>query len=296
MDWDKLRIFYMVAKAGSFTHAGNSLNLSQSAVSRHISSFEEELGLSLFHRHARGLVLTEPGEMLYEASQDIFSRMMAIESHLSDSRDSLSGPLTVTIAEFFGTSWLAHLLGEFHSKYPEIRTTVLMDDRILNLGLREADVAIRLYKPEQQDLIQRHIVTMTFAVCASRAYLERCGTPKNFADLAKHTLIAYPSQAVVPYSNPNWLIDQLALPADSAANVLAMNSLSAIAQAIYSGAGIGVLPHYMIEREGNLVNLSLGAPPPSVEVYFVYSEDRLNSRRIGVFRDFLVEKVSATPF
>ncbi|MBU0858812.1 MAG: LysR family transcriptional regulator, partial [Alphaproteobacteria bacterium] len=86
MDWDKLRIFHAVAEAGSFTHAGEALNLSQSAVSRQISTLEESLGVSLFHRHARGLLLTEQGELLQKAAKDIFGKLSMIEGQLVDSR------------------------------------------------------------------------------------------------------------------------------------------------------------------------------------------------------------------
>ena len=120
MDWDKLRIFHMVAKAGSFTHAGATLNLSQSAVSRHISSFEEDLGITLFHRHARGLILTEQGELLFNTTSEIFAKMVMIEGQLSDARDSADGPLTLTMAEFLASSWLSELLPTFTKSNPEI--------------------------------------------------------------------------------------------------------------------------------------------------------------------------------
>jgi len=130
MDWDKLRIFHMVAKAGSFTHAGETLNLSQSAVSRHISSFEEDLGITLFHRHARGLLLTEQGELLFKTTSEIFAKMVMIEGKLSDARDSTEGPLTLTMVEFMATSWLTPHLPDFHRAHPEINISLLLDDRI----------------------------------------------------------------------------------------------------------------------------------------------------------------------
>src|SRR5579875_248335 len=84
MDWDKLRVFHAVAEAGSFTHAGEVLNLSQSAVSRQISALEESLNVPLFHRHARGLILTEQGELLFRTVQDVMLKLDAVRSHLTD--------------------------------------------------------------------------------------------------------------------------------------------------------------------------------------------------------------------
>ena len=93
MDWDKLRIFHAVAEAGSFTHAGESLNLSQSAVSRQISALEESLNVSLFHRHARGLILTEQGELLYRTAHEVFAKLAMAEAQLSESKDRPKGQL-----------------------------------------------------------------------------------------------------------------------------------------------------------------------------------------------------------
>src|SRR6202008_4460833 len=97
MDWDKLRIFHAVAEAGSFTHAGETLNLSQSAVSRQISSLEESMGITLFHRHARGLLLTEQGELLHRTARDIFGKLSMIEGQILDSKQLPEGPMRITV-------------------------------------------------------------------------------------------------------------------------------------------------------------------------------------------------------
>ena len=296
MDWDKLRIFHMVAKAGSFTHAGETLNLSQSAVSRHISSFEEDLGITLFHRHARGLILTEQGELLFQTSTDIFTKMMAIEVQLSDARDTTDGALSVTLPEFLGTSWLGPHVGSFHKKHSEIELTLLLDDRIFNLGLREADAAVRLYKPEQSELIQKHLASMSFVTCASKDYLSTHGTPKKLDDLSKHTLIGYPDQALVPYKNPNSLFESAGIAASKSRNMVLMNSISTIRQAIRSGAGIGVLPSFMVDSSSDITTILPDAKIDPIDMYFVYPEDRRHSKRIAIFRDFLVDLVSKTKF
>lgn len=296
MDWDKLRIFHMVAKAGSFTHAGESLNLSQSAVSRHISSFEEDLGITLFHRHARGLILTEQGELLFQTSTEIFTKMMAIEGQLSDARDTTDGELSVTLPEFLGTSWLGPHVGDFHRAHADIELSLLLDDRIFNLGLREADAAVRLYKPEQSELIQRHLADINFVACASKDYLAANGTPKKLGDLQRHTLIGYPDQALVPYKNPNHLFEQAGIPITKNRNMIRMNSISTIRQAIRSGAGVGVLPKFMANNLPDIVPLLPDVTIPSVDMFFVYPEDRRHSKRIAIFGDFLVDLVGKTDF
>src|ERR1044071_2539069 len=120
MDWDKLRIFHAVAEAGSFTHAGEMLNLSQSAVSRQISALEESLKTPLFHRHARGLILTEAGEILYTTVRDVFGKLANVEAQITESRERPSGLLRITATVAFGSVWLVPRLREFLELYPDI--------------------------------------------------------------------------------------------------------------------------------------------------------------------------------
>ena len=107
MDWDKLRIFHTVADAGSLTHAGETLHLSQSAVSRQIRALEESLNTTLFHRHARGLILTEQGELLFEATRSMNKRLETATARIRDSEEEVFGELRVTTTTGFGTLWLA---------------------------------------------------------------------------------------------------------------------------------------------------------------------------------------------
>ena len=157
MDWDKLKVFHAAAEAGSFTHAGEQLGLSQSAVSRQVSALEQELSVSLFHRHARGLILTEQGDLLFRTAHDVFMQLQAARAKLTDSRERPSGDLKVTTTPGVGINWLIPRLGEFTALYPEIRISLIVTDEDLDLSMREADVAIRTRKPTQPDLIQRKL-------------------------------------------------------------------------------------------------------------------------------------------
>lgn len=293
MDWDKLRIFHMVAQAGSFTHAGEALKLSQSAVSRHISALEESLGVTLFHRHARGLILTEQGELLSKAAQEIFSRLALIEGQMADSKDLAEGNLTITAAEFIGSTWLAPRIAKFTDKHPNIRVELILEDRVLNLGMREADAAIRLYKPEQPDLIQRHLSKINLSICAHANYLERFGTPTKVEDLRRHRLIAYPEGVVAPYNNPNWMLTAAGIDTQ-AKNVVTVNSINAIAAAVESGLGIAVLPHYIARARPGIVEILSGVKRDTVDMYFVYPQERRHSRRIALFRDFVLEEIASS--
>ncbi len=296
MDWDKLRIFHAVAEAGSFTHAGETLNLSQSAVSRQISTLEESIGVTLFHRHARGLLLTEQGELLHKAAKDIFAKLSMIEGQLADTRQLPEGPLRITVAEFIGATWLAPKIEGFRRQHPDIQLTLLLDDRIYNLGMREADAAIRLHKPEQPDLVQRQLTTLHFHICASKKYIEQHGNPKTVKDLKNHTLVGYPGNVPAPFANPNWLFKVAGVDPEEDYNLVMLNSMYGVYQAVLSGAGIAALPDYMIEGNQDIERLLPDVERPGVDMYFVYPEERRHSKRIGIFRDFLLKYVSETHF
>ncbi|WP_264665279.1 LysR family transcriptional regulator [Azospirillum fermentarium] len=296
MDWDKLRVFHAVAEAGSFTHAGETLNLSQSAVSRQISALEESLGVPLFHRHARGLILTEQGELLHRTAREVFAKLSMTEAMLTESKEHPKGPLKVTTTVAFGTTWLTPRIREFMTIYPDIQLTLLIDDSELDLAMREADIAIRMNTPRQPDLIQRHLMTIRFHLYAHQTYVKRRGTPRTGAELAEHDVIAYPPDSRAPIANVNWHLDLMDSPANGFKPVLQVNSMYAIYRAVQSGLGIGALPDFLVEDGKDLVRVLPEAPTPKVDAYFVYAEELRHSKRIAVFRDFLVKKVAESQF
>src|SRR4030081_884505 len=184
MDWDKLKVFHSAAEAGSFTHAGEQLGLSQSAVSRQVSALEQELSVSLFHRHARGLILTEQGDLLFRTAHDVFMQLQAARAKLTDSRERPSGDLKIQTPPALGINWLIPRLHEFTALYPDFGTSRLVTDKALDLSMREADVAIRTRKPTQPDLIQRKLFSIGFHAYCSPEYIKRFGTPRTLTTLA----------------------------------------------------------------------------------------------------------------
>lgn len=295
MDWDKLRIFHTVAHSGSFTEAGNRMNLSQSSVSRQISTLEHELDIKLFHRHARGLLLTEQGEILQKTAEEVFQKLHIVEGRLKDSTTLPEGSLVITVSDFVGSTWLAPRLREFRERYPSIQLTVLFDDRVLNIGMREADAAIRLHKPKDTSLVQRRIGTIHFHICASQGYLEEHGTPQTLEDLKSHTLIGFPEGAQAPIQKPHWLFEQVGADMETDSNLIMMNSIYAIYNTLKSGAGIAVLPEYLIANDKNdLTTILLDHEPPSVNMYFTYAQERKDSQRILLFRNFLIDSINQT--
>jgi DNA-binding transcriptional LysR family regulator len=290
MDWDKLRVFHAVAEAGSFTHAGDTLNLSQSAVSRQISALEEALQVPLFHRHARGLILTEQGESLNQTVREVFAKLAMTEALLTESRDKPAGRLKITTTVGFGSHWLAPRLLQFLDLYQDVTVSLLLDDGDLDLAMREADVAIRMHPPKQPDLIQRHLFEIEWHICASPEYLAKAGTPATLEDLDKHKLILF-GDYHPPVPDINWLAQAGRRQGSARRAVLEVNNLSSMAQIIRAGLGIGVLPGWMSQEMDGLVKLLPEAPRPKVDCFFVYPEELRHSKRVAVFRDFLLARL-----
>jgi DNA-binding transcriptional LysR family regulator len=290
MDWDKLRVFHAVAEAGSFTHAGDTLNLSQSAVSRQISALEEALAVPLFHRHARGLILTEQGEALNRTVRDVFAKLAMTEALLTESKEKPAGRIKITTTMGFGEIWLAPRLNTFLETYPEVQISLLLDDGELDLAMRQADVAIRMHPPKQPDLVQRHLTSMQFHICASAEYLKRYGVPKRAEELDAHRLVLFGSHHP-PIPDVNWLAEVGRRPGNPRRAVLEVNSVHAVLLAIRSGLGIGALPDYVVAENPDLVRILDDLKGPKVDVYFVYPEELRNSKRVSVFRDFLLSRL-----
>lgn len=292
MDWDKLRVFHAVAEAGSFTRAGESLNLSQSAVSRQISGLESSLKVPLFHRHARGLILTEQGEMLYRTAHEILAKVAMAEAQLSESTERPQGPLRITTTVAFGSVWLTSRMKDFLVLYPDIDVTLVLADTELDLSMRQADVAIRMMPPRQPDLIQRHLMTMRYHVFAAPEYLKKHGMPKTPEDLDNHRIVVFGEDAHPPVPNLNWLLEAGTKPSRKRQAALKVNSTYAIFRAVQSGLGLGALPDYMSRESGNLVEVLPELHGPTVDTFFVYAEELRHSKRIGVFRDYLVRRIA----
>ncbi len=290
MDWDKLRIFHAVAEAGSFTHAGDVLNLSQSAVSRQISALEEALQVPLFHRHARGLILTEQGEAMNRTVREVFAKLAMTEALLTESKEKAAGRLKVTTTTGFGSMWLTPRLPAFLRNNPDVSITLILEDGDLDLGMREADVAIRMHPPRQPDLVQRHLADIHMPACASPAYLEAAGTPGGLDELDDHKLVLFGSYQP-PAPDINWLATAGKSNGQKRSSTFEVNNFAAMAEAVEAGLGIGSLPHYIVNERPGLRKILSQVKSPVIEAYFVYPEELRTSKRVAVFRDFLLTEM-----
>ena len=287
MDWDRLRIFHVVADAGSFSHASEEINTSQSAISRQISNLEYEVGIPLFHRHPRGLILTEQGELLYKRTRNVVDIIKDAEFELIDSKERPSGDLSVTTTVGLGTNWLTPRLRDFTSKYPEINLELRLTDAELDVGMREADIAIGFHKPQQLDLIQRKLFTVHFHLYASPNYLDEFGTPSKASDLKNHKIITY-GKAPDYLKEINWL--ENITREYKIKPILKIGNIKGLHMAVSNSIGIAMLPDYLVGQDDNLVRIAFNEKLPVIDTYLTYAEERRNSKRIAVFREFIIEK------
>lgn len=290
LDWDKLRVFHAAAEAGSFTHAAETLKLSQSAISRQVSALEHDVGVPLFNRHARGLVLTEQGEMLFRTAHDVLMKLETIKSRLTETKERPTGILRVTTTVGLGAGWLTNRIPEFLDLYPDIQVQLILANEELDLTMRQADCAIRLRQPQQPDLIQRRLFTVHFHLYASARYLEKHGEPKSIAELRNHRVVTFGHPVPPHLSELNWLETVGDFEGGQRVPTLQINDILSVKRAVQAGAGIAMLPDYVIGKEAGLVQLLPETEVPSFDTYFAYPEAMKNQAKLHVFRDFIIAK------
>ena len=291
MDWDKLKIFYAVAEAGSFTRATINLNLSQSAISRQIQSLEEDLKVQLFERHARGLTLTENGEYVFKTAHEVISKLKDVETSLSDQKNKPTGKLTITTVRSFGTHWLTPRIQEFMQLNPNIEVELIFDDKELDLSTRQADIGIFMRRPKQLNYIQRKLVDINYYIYGSTKYLEKYGIPKTINDLNKHRFISFGKGAPSPVFNPDWALKLGVKDNKKRKSIMKVNSVMGLLLAVESGVGLAALPEYLVSSSTNVIKVLPNSAGPITEAHFVYPQSLKKVARVQAFRNFLYSKI-----
>lgn len=294
VDWDRLRVFHVVASTGSFTKAGVHLSLSQSAVSRQVGALEMALKVSLFYRHTRGLVLTEQGEAFFEALRVIEGQISSAISQVCDSRVRPEGPLSITTSVAFGSAWLSSRINKFHQRYPDIAVSLaLSDGDELDLFARQADVAIRFERQTHPRLVQLKLLSIPYRLVASEDYVARRGLPQRHEDLDAHDLIVYGAGCREGLPESEFLLRVGMQDGRQRQPTHRINSAYGMYRAVRGGLGIAALPAFLLEDMSGLTPVLPSVAAPRSDAYFVYPEELRSSRRVAAIRDFLVEEVCA---
>lgn len=286
MDWGKLRSFHAAAETGSLTAAGDRLGISQSAVSRQIAALEEQLGVSLFQRHARGLVLTDSGHTLFRSTAEMATAALSANAALKDQQETPQGELIVSAPVAFGSTWLVPRLGGFSRQHPDLHLDLRLDDRDYDLLKLEAECAIRLWAADKADLIQRKLGTVATNLYAAPEYLKAKGVPRTPMDLDNHRIIAYGDDDS-PLQEMSFACRVGRDDSPPRQATLKVNNVFAMLRAVDAGLGIADVPDYMAATMPRLVKVLPENVGPIFDLYFIYPSDLRRSKRVGAFRDFI---------
>lgn len=288
LDWDKLKTFHAAAENGSLTSAAEKLGISQSAASRQITALEDQLNTPLFHRHARGLTLTEGGHILFEAAREMAHRVKLAESSVLDSRGKPQGRLRVSVPISMGSNGLMAVLPDFIEQYPDIDMQLILEDEEHDLSAMDIDCALRPNPSTQGDVIERRLGEVSQGLYASDAYLAKYGAPQSLKDLDNHKIVAFGELIPRQLHSTNWVLSAGRGESDPRRPVMSVNNLHGIMRAAEAGIGIVGIPDYMVAMSKRLVRVLPQVKGEPFTLYLAYPTELRGSVRIRVFRDFLL--------
>lgn len=282
INWDDVRFFLAAAELGSLSAAARQLNSNQPTVGRHIDRLEQRLGVRLFQRHKKGLTLTQEGMRVLEHSQLMSSGVQNILRMVDGGYQQLHGCVRLAIPEGLGNAVVVPHLEQFYQRYPNLRLILNISSQAANLTRGEADIALRLFRPEEGDLVARQLGCMGLGLYASPHYLEQHSCPQDIADLAEHKIIAYGDELSALPEN-QWLLDHTRVEHW----LIQSNSTMSRLAATENGLGISIQPCLVAEHEPELIRVLPDVPLPSHIIWLVYHQDLRHIPRISVTVEFL---------
>lgn len=286
-DWADMRMFLAIVEQGSLMAAAEQLELTQPTVGRRLAAMEERLGLPLFVRTGRRMQLTDTGNLILENARRMEREMLAIERAVEVQSKGLAGEVVITSTEGTGTEWLAPELKEFHKRHPDIVLNIRVDSRSVDLVRREADIALRLGRPTEPDLIARFLVNIGFGLYASESYLRKHGELKSLEEIADRNIIAIYGPSGI--SRLTFNLDSEERPMGK--TVFATNSPAAQISAARAGYGIAALSHRWAAMYKELRPVLPGFTVAETEMWLVTHEELRHSARIRAVSDFLAERI-----
>lgn len=292
LDWDKLKVFYFVAKAKSFNRASKDLNISQSALSRHVQLLEHLLKVQLFNRVPKGLVLTKQGEILYEKVKEMFSSLEDAKAAIQEETSEPCGSLKVATTVALASVWLVERVSGFLELYPQIELDIIGYDEQLDVKTREADVSICPFIEGQSDLIQEYLFSCFLRLYASPEYLMKYGNPQSVKDLDNHKIISFGEYNMKLYSDIDWPLRIGAKPEHIRKPYVSINSSQGACRLAELGVGIVALSKEFPGIEiTNLVNILPDVQGPVIDLYYVYPSALKNSKRVQAFGKYLSDSM-----
>ncbi len=287
MNWDDVRIFLAVARAGQILGAAKRLGLNHATVSRRVAALEESLGTQLFHRLTTGSELTPAGERLMESAERMEADMIAARAELGGEGETVSGTVRIGAPDGFGVAFLAQQLGNLTAQHPGLSVQLVPVPRSFSLSRREADIAITVERPTEGRLVAQKLVDYTLNLYASRAYLDENPAPSRVEDLKDHRLVGYVPDLIISRT-----LDYATEIYDGWEAAYSVSSALGQVEAVRAGFGIGILHTFIARNHPELVELKL-TQPIRRNYWLVYHESMRPSRRVQKVAEFiskLVEK------
>jgi DNA-binding transcriptional LysR family regulator len=294
--YQEMRVFTAVVDAASFVGAGDALNMSKAAVSRHVSDLEQRLGVRLMQRTTRKLSLTSEGELFLARSREILASIEASEAELSTRSVTASGLLKISVPVSFGIRHLAPLWSEFLANHPQVTLDVQLADRVIDLMDEGFDLAVRIARLPDSSLISRQLASTRLVLCAAPSYLKRRGTPAHPSELAQHDVMGYSLMAMGDqwqFTGPDGPVSAKVRP-----RMWTNNGDSCVAASL-AGAGIQLQPTFLIDQElasGQLVEIMPQFRSVELGIYAVYPSRKFVLPKMRALVEFLSAELVHAPW
>ncbi|HCX68535.1 LysR family transcriptional regulator [Parvibaculum sp.] len=294
MNWDDLRFFLAVAGAGSLSGAGQQLGVNTTTVLRRVASLEEDLGARLFERERTGYRLTAAGEKLVETLEPVDRRLSALPRDFAAAGEGAEGTVRLAAGETIAAFLLAVEFPAFRKEHPGLELEILTDPRLAAVGqapkignpLKDVDIALRLARPTQGDMLMRKLGDMAYGLYASPAYLEARGKPLHMQDIAGHDLIGFP-RAETPLG-PVWWFSR----AEKSARItLRSSSVLARAEAARQDLGLTALPCMVGDVEAGVQRVFGPDTLGSLEMWLLTRNDLAQLAHVRAVMEFVVDAV-----
>ena len=284
--WDLIRSFQAVAETGSLSAASRRLELAQPTVGRHIDLLEAELTMQLFTRSRDGMALTPKGEDLFATAQQMGETATAFERLTAGLDEDITGTVRISANDVFGVLILPAMIGEFIAANPSIDIELVVSNEASNLLKRDADVAIRMFRPTQNNLVARKVAHLPMALFAHRSYLAKRPGPTSFEDLRNFVFVGFDRDAslidAARMAGVNFTPGDFKFRTD---NILAHIG------AIRSGAGIGITHMGLAQQWDGVTQVLPDLPLPGLDLWIACHADVRYNKRIRAVMDFLAERL-----
>jgi len=288
-NWDDLKYFLAMSEEGSLSAAARKLAVSQPTLSRRLTSLEEDVGSELFSRTRTGLEMTALGERLVQYARHMQDDVYSVERLITGHDSSLKGSVVISCTETLGAEWLVKHTRPFHDQYPGITVEIKVENAASDLLRREADIALRMFRPEQNDLVAKKVAMMNYGYYASRDYIKRRGKPENFTDIKDHDFIL-PHDEILAHTSKT--VKRPFRPPVTEA-VFRSNNLLALESAVREGFGVGAYSCLQAKDDDNLVRLFGDHLVFSTDLWLVSHAELRRSARIRAMFDYLSELLTS---